>query len=277
MLEEDTIYFQLKVDGSVWRIPLHQTDLREKTWDNVTAAMAEQALLEHYPMVFRRSSRVALSANGHCMRQTEILGPYVDMESHLAVVSHGDGPPMRVDPGATADAVPRVETTIIRPEDGQFHGLPDMQNLFRALKLEAESRADRRLRMRIDPHYVRVAQIGAGGPRLLQLPAKATEATGGILERMVKDQLVRRLQNYRAFLVRQNGAIIRQEEIVKFDAEEILWAVVLEPMGGNHDPENVPVIAKDLMKGMHGKTTTQSGQAVVEGGAGALQEVSKAS
>ena len=173
----------------------------------------------------------------------------MDLDSHLAVISHGEGPPTRVDPGAQP-AIPRVEQFIGRPEGGQFHGLPVMQDLFKALKIkmEAESRPDRRNRMRNDPHYVRAAQIGVEGPRLLQLPVKATEASGGVLEQLVKEQLPRRHMDCRAYLVRQDSSIISQEQVIRFDAENVIWALVLEPQGSNFDDTKVPELAKQLMK-----------------------------
>ena len=232
VMEEDTIYFQLRQDaGGAWRVPLHLSDFQEKTWDNVSTGMAEQALLQLYPSLFRRSTRVALAANGHCLRGSDLLGPYVDLDSMLAIISHGDGPPARVDPGE-GPAVRRAPEQAVREEGNRLHGLPDIRETFTALKAEAEARPDQAA-----SHEDRSALCASGADwairssRLMLLPAKATQATGGMLERMVKDQLPEVSRAHRVCMVRADSSIVQQQEIVQFDREEILWAVIIQPQG----------------------------------------------
>ena len=150
-----------------------------------------------------------------------------------------------------------------------------MHRMFQALQIEADSRPDRRNRMRLDPHYVRVAQIGVGGPRLLHLPVKATKATGGMLEQLVKEQLPRTSSRCRAMLVRQDNSIITQEQMVRFEAEEVIWAVVMEPMGAVLEDTKIPELAKQLMRGLHGRLRLNQVKLLLRGEQGLCGRISK--
>ena len=154
---------------------------------------------------------------------------------------------------------------------------PDMRQTFAALRAEAEARPDRRLRMRIDPHYARVAQIGNAGPRLMLLPARATQATGGKLKRLVKDQLPDVRRDHRVCMVRTDKSIVQQHEIVQFDREEIMWAVLMQAQGAaSQEPEeNLQEMAKQITRALQGRLKQNQVRLLLRGEQGLCKRVAK--
>ena len=257
-VEPETINFEYQLGEGVWTLPLHLRDLNVATWDHVNGAMVEAALLALYPGIFLRSTRIAVAANGQVVRPHEFMGGVADPEINLAVVNHGAGPPLpevrhltnRRRPSSQRPMEARAERA------GILYGIPPLTRAFEALHMEAENGdEDVWLPLRNDPAHIRIALRGRGQPRLLQLYLKATSLTVPILEVAMRRQYQHLIEGARLMITRRNGEIVGPTQQVIIGEEQILWAVISDPLGSNGTNQQMELttLLKEVQQHMHGR------------------------
>ena len=280
-VEPETITFEYQVGEGVWTMPVHLQDLAASSWEHVSGAMLEAALLALYPGIFGRSTRVALAANGQMVRPQEMVGSFADPEINLTVVGHGAGPPLPEIRHLSNRRRPSspMPMTGRGVRGGIMHGIPPLTRAFEAFSMEAENGdEDVWLPLRIEPAYLRIARLGRGRPRLLQLHVRATAVTVPVLEVALRRQFDYLLEGARVTLVRRTGEILTTTQQLVVAEEQILWAVVSDSLGSNQQtaPQEISTLVKEAQAHMHGRLKGNQIKLLVRGEQGLAGRLHKA-
>ena len=129
-----------------------------------------------------------------------------------------------------------------------MYGLPNMLSTFEALNLEAENGdQDLWLPLRDHPMYIRVAMVGRGQPTLVQVGLRPNRITAGQIEEVMCRSLPQLGEGVRVTMVRRDGIILRQQEVISVQNEQILWAVINEPHGTNVELPDISTTVREVL------------------------------
>ena len=277
-IEPETIYLEYQQGDGVWALPIHLQDFNVRTWEHVNGAMIEAALIHLYPGVFLCSNRIAIAADGEMLRPTDVVGVHMSSNAQMMVVGHGIGAALpTVSHLLWRRRVPPQQPENRREDGGYVLGLPLLTEAFEALRLETPTAdEDTWLPLRTTPSAIRVAVAGRGAPRLLQVHMRPNNFTVSQLEAFMRREYDDVFGTARLMIARRSGYVLTPDTQITVNAEQVFWAVVMDPLGGNLNEPDLSTTVKEVLPHVQGRLRGNQIKLLLRGEQGLLSRVHKA-